>query len=128
MTPVKAWDPASEAKVLYRQGVRIQPLKMIAVSKAIGVERVFAQGARATTSGTARAEFQRHPLAYAGASSYRMDFIDFIVRKSIAQTSFHLSKRIDGFDCSVVIWFAKLILSRYSTGNSYPHLRPRLRA
>ena len=79
-------------------------------SKVIGVEKEFLhREVRAISNKwhSACGVSSEASLAYAGASSYRMDFIGFYSNgKEVADLFFHLSKRIDGFDCSVVIWFA----------------------
>ena len=51
--------------------------------------------------------FYKASLAYAGASSYRMDFIGFYSNgKEVADLFLCLSKCFDSFDCGVVIGFA----------------------
>ena len=83
---------------------------MIAVSKVTGVGREpLHKEARAINNKwhSACGVSSEASLAYAGGSSYRMDSIGFYSNeKEVADLFFHLSKRFDGFDCSVVIWFA----------------------
>ena len=109
--PVKAWDPAFRKQVLYQQGVRyLAPKNDRSVEGYWSRKGVFAQGGKSSKQQVAqrvREASSEASLAYAGASSYRMDFIGFYSNgKEVADLLFHLSKRIDGFDCSVVIWFA----------------------
>ncbi len=108
--PVKAWDPAFRKHVLYQQDVRyLAPKNDRSVEGYWSRKGVFAQGGKSYKQQVAQRvrSFLRGILAYAGASSYRMDFIGFYSNgKEVADLFFHLSKRIDGFDCSVVIWFA----------------------
>ena len=83
---------------------------MTAESKVIGVEKEFLhREVRATSNKwhSACGVSSEASLAYAGVSSYRMDSIGFYSNgKEVADLFFHLSKCFDGFDCSVVIWFA----------------------
>jgi len=77
--PVKAWDPAFRKQVLYRQGVRyLAPKNDRSVEGYWSRKGVFAQG------GNACGVSSEASLAYAGASSYRMDFIGFYSRQKEA--------------------------------------------
>ena len=83
---------------------------MIAASRDTGVEKEsLHREVRATSNKWQDAceVSSEASLAYAGGSSSRMGSIGFYSNgKEVADLFFHLSKRIDGFDCSVVIWFA----------------------